>query len=54
MQSKALQYARDRGVPLEVGRPDELAGTQVGAPADEWAAPCGRARPLGVIRAATT
>jgi homoserine dehydrogenase len=48
IQSKALQYARDRGAPFEVGRPNDWLGTQVGAPADEWAPPTARARPLGV------
>jgi homoserine dehydrogenase len=39
IQSKALHYAKNQGLPFEVGRPNEAASTTVGNSHDEWAAP---------------
>jgi homoserine dehydrogenase len=48
IQAKALHYARERQRPFEVGRPNEIAATQVGHPHDDWAAPTSSRPPLRV------
>jgi homoserine dehydrogenase len=48
IQSKALRYAHGRGLPFEVGRPNETACTKVGHTHDEWAAPASPSAPLRI------
>jgi len=48
IQSKALHYAHSRGLPFEVGRPNEAACTTVGHTHEERAAPAGPSQPLRI------
>lgn len=48
IQKKALERALSQGLAFEVGRPNEAAGTRVGAPHDTWAPPTPAAQPLRV------
>jgi homoserine dehydrogenase len=49
IQPKALRYAHSRGLPFEVGRPNERACTNIGEARDAWAA---KARPVRALRIA--
>jgi homoserine dehydrogenase len=49
IQPKALQYARSRALPFEVGRPNDSTCTQVGEAQDQWAAPTPALKPLRIV-----